>query len=328
MSLVGIRVTAEEILITNGCQQSLELIRRVLVGAADEVAVENPTYPGALSVFCRDSNYISVPVGERGLDLDTVEDVFSQRRPKLLYTVPAFHNPTGLSMTLAMRRRLVELSARYRVPVVEDDIYGELRYQGAATPPLKALDEQGTIIYINSFSKVGFPGLRLGWVAAPRPVIDRLRDAKRRCDLHASLLAQAAVFEFSRQGHFAKHIRRMRKEYGVRQQAMLGALDRQFAGFATWTRPEGGMSVWVRLPAHLNTSQILSDAVEAGVVFTPGDRFYSGTPLQNMARLSFTMAGPEHMEEGVRRLAGVIKKHLAMSAAQLGARAEIARALV
>ena len=330
MALLGVQVKPGEILITNGCQQSLELIRRVLVGPGDEVAVENPTYPGALSVFCgRDAKYVSIPVGEQGLDLDALEDTMVQRRPKLMYTVPSFHNPTGLTGSLASRRRLAELAARFRVPVIEDDIYGELRFDGVPLPPVKALDEAGLVLYINSFSKMGFPGLRLGWIVAPSVVIERLHDAKRRCDLHANTLAQAAVYEFSRQGLFDRHLRRVRKAYAARRDAMLQSLDEHLAGEATWTRPEGGMSIWVRLPDQVNTAELLPRAAEAGVLFTPGDRFYSSLPKQNMMRLSFTMAAPERIAEGIRKLAGLIKRHIAASRV-LGAasRVEAGRALV
>src|SRR5437588_789617 len=181
LMLSGVRVTPDEVLITNGCQQSLDLIRQVLVEPGEEVAIENPTYPGALSVFCATgSKFISVPVGDTGMDLNVLEDLLSQRRAKLIYVVPSFHNPTGVTMSVAKRRRLIEIAAQYRVPIVEDDIYRELRYSGPELPPLKAMDEHGLVIYINSFSKVGFPGLRVGWIAAPRVVIDHLNRVKQR----------------------------------------------------------------------------------------------------------------------------------------------------
>ncbi len=311
MRLLGIRAEANEVLITNGCQQSLDLIRQVLVGAGDEVALENPTYPGALSVFCgANSRYVTVPVRERGLDLDVLEDILSQRRPKLIYTIPSFHNPTSVTMDLQSRRRLIELAARHRVPVVEDDIYREMRYDSAELPSLKALDEHGLVIYINSFSKVGFPGLRVGWIAAPPIVIEHLNRAKERSDLHASLLAQAALYEFSRQGLLAKHIKRTRKAYKERRDTMLDALEKYFPEEASWNRPEGGMAIWVRLPESLNTNQLLLQAVEQGVIFSPGEHFYSSQPRKNMMRLSFTMTTPALIEEAVRRLGGMIKGRL------------------
>ncbi|HSB07977.1 MAG TPA: PLP-dependent aminotransferase family protein [Blastocatellia bacterium] len=330
LALTGARVTPDEVLITNGCQQSLDLIRQILVGQGDEVALESPTYPGALSVFCgAGSKYISVPVSEKGIDLDVLEDVLSQRRAKLIYVVPSFQNPTGCTMDHVSRRRLIGIASRFRIPIVEDDIYRELRYDGPAIPPLKALDEHGLVIYISSFSKVGFPGLRVGWIAAPRIVIDHLNRVKQRCDLHASLLAQAAIHEFAKRGLLARHIKRVKKAYAERRDAMLGALERHFPDLTRWSRPNGGMSVWVSLPDSINANQLLHQAVEGGVSFISGDHFYASSPSQNSMRLSFTMAGPEAIEEAVKRLGLMIKARLArIRRAQTPKRVDSMRALV
>jgi GntR family transcriptional regulator/MocR family aminotransferase len=325
-----VRVSPDEVLITNGCQQSLDLIRQILVGPGEEVALENPTYPGALSVFCgTSSRYFSVPVGPNGIDLNVLEDVLSQRRAKLIYVVPSFQNPTGVTMNAAARRRLIGIAERYRVPIVEDDIYRELRYDGPDVPPLKALDEHGLVIYISSFSKVGFPGLRVGWIAAPRIVIDHLNRAKQRSDLHASLLAQAAIHEFARRGLLARHIKRVKKAYAQRRDAMLESLEKYFPDEAKWSRPDGGMSVWVRLPDSLNSSQLLLQAVENGVTFISGDHFYASSPQQNMMRLSFTMAGPQAIEEAVKRLGNLMKSRLVkMKKRRAAGRTDGLRALV
>jgi len=255
MALAGIKSRPDEILITNGCQQSLDLIRRVLVEPGDEVVLENPTYPGAISVFCNyNARYVTVPAGDNGINLDALEDVLSQRRPKLIYTIPTFHNPTGVRMDIAARRRLIEIASRHRVPIIEDDIYSELHYDGPMYPSLKALDEQGVVISINSFSKVGFPGLRVGWIVAPRVVIEHLNIVKQNCDLHASLLTQAALYEFSRHGLLARHIRRVKKAYAHRRDVMLESLEKHFPKDAVWTKPGGGMAVWVKLPSTLNAN--------------------------------------------------------------------------
>jgi DNA-binding transcriptional MocR family regulator len=330
MALMGVKAEPEEILITNGCQQSLDLIRQILVGPDDEVALENPTYPGALGIFCGPaSKYVSVPVTEQGMDLDVLEDILSQRRPKLIYTIPSFHNPTGATMGMQARRRLIELAIRHRVPIVEDDIYGEMRYEGAMLPPLKALDEYGIVIYINSFSKVSFPGLRVGWVVAPRMVIDHLNRAKERSDLHASLMTQAAIHEFSRHGLLARHIKRVKRAYAERRDCMLGALEGHFPDEARWNMPEGGMAFWVELPEHLSASQVLLQAAEQGVIFSPGEAFYCSLPRQNMMRLSFTMASPPLIEEAIKRLGRVIEARMSSLKKQKGLhRAEAYRALV
>src|SRR5262245_16971138 len=319
MALSGVKVSTDEVMITNGCQQSLDLIRQILVEPGEEVALENPTYPGALSVFCTSgSKYMSIPMGNTGVDLNLLEDVLSQRRPKLIYVVPCFQNPTGLTMDSASRRRLVGLAARYRVPIVEDDIYRELRYDGSVIPPLKSLDDNGLVIHISSFSKVGFPGLRVGWIVAPRIVIEHLNRAKQRSDLHASLLSQAAILEFARRGMLTKHIKRVKKAYAARRDAMLEALEKYFPSEASWNRPEGGMSVWVRLPESLNSKQLLHQAAEIGVNFIPGDHFYASSPSRNMMRLSFTLCDLEKIDEAVKRVGGIIKSRLSRITAQRG----------
>ena len=330
MAISGIAVNPDEVLITNGCQQSLDLIRRVLVGPGDEVAIENPTYPGAISIFCGgDSRYLSVPVGDNGIALDALEDILSRSRPKLLYVISSYHNPTGATMDMKARRRLLELAAAHRVPVVEDDIYRELHYDGPQYPSLKALDQYGIVISINSFSKIGFPGLRVGWITAPRPVIERLNVAKQICDFHASMLSQAAIYEFSRHGLLAKHIKRVKKAYAERRDAMMGALERYFPEEATWQKPQGGMAVWIKLPEVVNTNEILLYAAEQGVVFAPGEHFYSSLPERNRMRLCFTVAAPAEIEAAVKRLGVVIEGRLLSIKKQRSFRAaEAARALV
>jgi GntR family transcriptional regulator/MocR family aminotransferase len=319
LALSGAKVTADEVLITNGCQQSLDLIRQILIEPGDEMVIENPTYPGALSVFCgAGSKYVSVPVGENGIELNILEDVLSQKRAKLIYVVTSFQNPTGATMDVAARRNLLGLAARYRVPIVEDDIYRELRYDGPDVPPLKSLDEHGLVIYISSFSKVGFPGLRTGWIVAPRIVIEHLNRVKQRSDLHASLLAQAAIYEFAKQGMLGRHIKRVKKAYRQRRDAMLEALDRYFPEEAGWNKPDGGMSVWVRLPGSLSSRQLLHQSAESGVTFITGDHFFAGSPQENAMRLSFTMAGPQAIDDAVKKLGAIVKTQLSKSKKQPG----------
>jgi GntR family transcriptional regulator/MocR family aminotransferase len=329
MALSGIHVKPEEVLITNGAQQSLDLIRQILVEPTEEVAIEDPTYPGALSIFCGgQSRHISIPVTSHGIDLGVLEDILSQRRPKLIYTIPSFHNPTGVTMDISSRRALLELAARHRVPIVEDDIYSQMRYNGPALPPLKALDQYGLVIYVNSFSKMGFPGLRVGWIAAPRVVIEHLSREKERSDLHASMLAQAALYEFSRHGLLAKHVKKIKKAYGERRDRMLAAMDKHFPAEAVWSKPDGGMSIWVTLPEQLNASQILLESAERGVTFSPGEHFYASLPRLNMMRLSFTMATPSQIDEAIKRLGAVIKNRLLSLRRRRARGAESFRALV
>ncbi len=311
MALNGIRAEADELMLTNGCQQALDLLRQTLVQPGDEVVLENPTYPGALSLFCQPQyKCIGVPVGAQGLDLDALEDVLQRRSPKLIYVVPTFHNPTGVTMDLAARRRLIELAAQYRVPIVEDEIYRDLRYAGAALPSLKALDQYGVVIYLNSFSKIAFPGLRVGWVVAPRLLIEHLHALKQRTDLHGNLLAQAVLADFARHGLLNKHIQRCRRSYVQRRDAMLAALQQHFPRAASWTEPEGGMALWVCLPEGVNADELLRQAQMQDIYFTPGTRFYASGAKANTLRLSFSMVTLAQIEDGIGRLGKLVEAQM------------------
>lgn len=311
MALVGIRAEPAELLLTSGCQQGLDLLRQTLLQPGDEVIVENPTYPGALSLFCqRQYNCIGVPVGAQGLKLDALEEVLQRRQPKLIYVVPTFHNPTGVTMDLAARRRLIELAAQYRVPIVEDEIYRDLRYEGAALPSLKALDPYGVVIYLNSFSKVSFPGLRVGWMVAPRLLIEHLQALRQRTDLHGNLLAQAALADFARQGLLNKHLQRCRRNYVQRRDALWASLDKHFPSGSSWTEPAGGLAVWVHLPAGVDAEMLLAQAQLQNIHFTPGARFYASGARANTLRLAFTMVTAAQIEEGMKRLGKLIEVQL------------------
>ncbi len=299
----------DEILITNGCQQSIDLVYRTLVGPGDAVAIENPTYPGALSVFLRkDSRTIGIPVTERGLDTRALEEVLSHHRVKMIYTVPNFHNPTGVTMQITERRKLLQLAKRFRVPVLEDDIYGDLHYEGPILPPLKALDEDGLVIYASSISKMGFPGLRIGWLVAPRVVVERLSVRKQASDLHANLLAQATIYELAKGGHLARHVKRTRAIYAERRDAMLRSLEEHFPEQARWKKPAGGMAIWVELPEGIDASALLKASAEAGVIFGPGAHFFISSPRTDTMRLTFTTTDEDEIREGIKRLAVVLKR--------------------
>ncbi len=307
----GIQAELDEILITNGCQQSLDLVRRSLVTAGDTVVCENPTYTGLWRIFDSPGvRLIGVPVRSEGMDLDFLQAVLEQNKVKLVLATPNFQNPTGRFMPLGARQRLLELASRFQVPVAEDDIYGQLRYSGREVPPLKALENSNLVIYLNSFSKVGFPGLRVGWIVASRRVIERLRGAKQRADLHTNLLGQAVLEELGRAGWLHKLVRRTRKLYECKLAILRQAITRDFPAEAVCHYPEGGMSVWVELPAGLDAAELLVKAQDRGVIFAPSRYFYFQQPELNAFRLCFTSVSNEQIERGVAVLGELLQAEI------------------
>lgn len=307
----GIAVEADELIITSGCQQSLDLLRRILVGPGDAVACENPTYPGLSQAFdLPGTRLIGIPVGPEGMDLDYLEAVLEQTKLKLILANPNFHNPTGRSMPLAARKRLLELAARFQVPVAEDDIYGLLRYTGREIPPLKTMDTTGLAIYLNSFSKIGFPGFRVGWIAASRRVVERLRTAKQRSDLHTNILGQAVLEEFCRRGWLDKLIRKTRKVYARKLGVLRRAAEETFPPEVTVDYPEGGMAAWVELPAGLDAGELLGKARDQRVVFAPARFFYFQNPRHNALRLCFTTVSDEQLDKAVRILGALLRSEV------------------
>ncbi|MCH7986550.1 MAG: PLP-dependent aminotransferase family protein [Acidobacteria bacterium] len=326
LSREGIRAGDRELLITNGCQQALDLVRKVFLRPGDVVAMENPVYPGAIQSFNSGGvTCLGVPLTEQGLNLDVLESILAQQRVRLLLVTPNFHNPTGTTLSLDARKRLLELAARHHLPVVEDNIYGALRLRGRELPSLKALDTSELVIHLNSFSKVGFPGLRVGWVVANQQVIDRLRLAKQATDLHTDQLAQAALAEFGRRGLFARLLKRSRKVYRSRLAHMEAALERHFPAEVSWAHPEGGMAVWVTLPAGLDAGALLFKARERNVLFTPGRFFYFQAVQPNTLRLGFADTNEKQIDRGIEILGALLKRELGQRRRAPAERAETAR---
>jgi 2-aminoadipate transaminase len=330
------RVRPENVLITSGAQQALDLAGRVFLDEGDEVVVENPTYLALLSAWRPfGARFRPVPSDARGLRVDALEPLLA-RRPKLLYLVPNFQNPQGTTLSLERRRRLVHCLRESKVPLVEDDPYGELRYGGEPLPGLLELDAverpaaglDSQVIFTGTFSKVLMPGLRVGWAIAAGEVIDKLVQAKQAADLHTSTLCQHLALELLRTGFLEEVLPVFRDAYRRRRDAMLDALDRHFPPGAAWTRPEGGMFLLVTLPADVDAGRLLPRALAQGVAFVPGEAFHlgeegtaprtpnSGSPGRlrletpghgrNTLRLNFSQARPEQIETGIRRLAGVL----------------------
>ena len=297
----GIQCSPPEVLVTSGSQQGLDLVARVFLEPGDAVVVEEPSFFGALQVFRR------VPVDGEGMRTDVLEALLARQRPKLIYTLPTFQNPSGTVMSLARRRHLLELAYRFQVPVLEDDPYAELRYDGAPLPSLAALDQREHVLYLSSFSKVLFPGMRLGFVAAPRAAVRQLALAKQAMDLHSSTAGQFLLERFIRDGHYARHVKTVRGHYQRRREAMDVALRREAPAGVSWAKPTGGFYFWCRFPNTIAQARLLAKAAERGVSYLPGDACFASEPADNHLRLNFTFPPPDHVGEGVQRLMDAVR---------------------
>jgi len=306
----GIVAGPENVLLTSGSQQALDLIGKLLIDPGDLVVVESPTYVGGLQAFnLYEAEYWGVPVDDEGLQTDMLEEAL-KARPKLLYILPNFQNPSGVSMSLRRRQKLVSLAAEYGIPVVEDDPYSELRYEGEPIPPLLRLSQEN-VIYLNTFSKTLSPGLRLGWIVAPAEVITKLVQLKQGTDLHTSGFNQMIAYEIASSGFLEGHVNQLRDVYRERRNVMLEALKEFFPLEAAWTHPQGGMFLWITMPAGIDCRDLLSAAVKDNVAFVPGNSFFPDAESNSRhMRLNFSNATPERIKEGIRRLSLVAHQQI------------------
>ena len=304
----GIVATERTLVITTGCQQTLDLTRKLLVGPDDSMLLENPSFPGAVGALSPSgTGLMALPVHENAPPLDPSTLVNPQKRCKLIYVTPNFHNPTGLSMPLERRRQLADIALEHSIPLIEDDVFGALRYEGAAQPSLQSLCPR-MVIHVGSFSKMLNPSLRLGWVVAPEPFAEQITVAKQASDLHTSTLVQTAMDEFCRRGLMGRHLKRVRKVFRARRDAMAEALHRYFPRDSRWSLPEGGLSMWVTLPDDMDTRDLLALAQDKGVQFLPGEIFYFTGVTHNCLRLSFATENETVIDAGIRTLGDIIAK--------------------
>jgi 2-aminoadipate transaminase len=302
----------DDLLITNGCQQALDLIGRVLLRPGDCVALEDPVYTGLKNLLTgMGAQLVGIPVGPDGMDVAQLERVLERDRPRFLVVTSNFQNPTGATLSLAARRALLEAAHRAGVPVVENDAYGELRYQGEPLPAIKQLDEHGGTVLLRSFSKVSFPGLRVGWAIGPKPLIDRLRQAKESADLHTDQLSQAVLLDFAQSGRLETHRARMLQAGAERLAAALDSCRRYLPAGTRWTQPQGGMNLWVRLPEPLDAGELLPRAQKEGVAYLPGRYFGVSRQEAGALRLSFAGLEPERIREGIAVLGRIVAEELA-----------------
>lgn len=317
----GINVTADNILITSGSQQALDLLGKIFINPGDRILVESPSYLGALQAWnAYGAEYVSVPMDKHGMITDALEEAL-RTGPKFIYVLPNFQNPTGVTLSLERRHQLIDLADRYGVPIIEDDPYGQLRYEGEHLPSVVCLDDQyrnsgdhcyhGNVIYLSTFSKILAPGLRLAWVVAPPEVIGKLVQAKQGADLHTASFNQIVASEISRGGFLDQHILLIRQVYSQRRDVMLAAMDRYFPAQVDWTQPEGGLFLWGRLPEELHAPEVLQKAIEKKVAFVPGGPFHPTGGGHNTMRLNFSNASPEMIQTGIQRLGEVLQAQLA-----------------
>lgn len=302
----GLPTSADDILVTTGSQQGLSLLATALVDLGDVVLVEQPSYLAALQCFAlAGARLVGVPTTADGIDVEALAELASELRPKVFYTVPTFHNPTGRTLEAGNRAAVVGVAERFGFRVLEDDPYAELRYSGQPVPSMATMTDHDQVLSTGSFSKILAPGLRLGWIRTPPAVRSALVVAKQAADLHTSTLDQAAVVHYLHSGRLAGAVERSRSAYRDRRDALLAALPSALPAGSRWNHPDGGMFIWAELPAGLDAATVLPRALEHDVAFVPGAPFFVGTPAVNTLRLSFTTYGPEAIAEGGRRLAAV-----------------------
>ena len=314
-------VSADNVLITSGSQQALDFVGRLFVNRGDYIVVESPTYLGALQAWnAYGAQYIPVRADEHGMIVDELEAAL-RVGPKFIYVLPNFQNPSGSTLSLERRQQLIRIADKYGVPIIEDDPYGQLRYEGEHIPSIVALDSEyrgpngghysGNVIYLSTFSKLLAPGLRLGWVIAPSEVIQKLVMSKQAADLHTSSFNQYIAFEAAKGGFLDEHVKVIRATYKERRDVMIEMMEEMFPAGVTWRKPKGGMFLWSILPEGMDSAEVLKRAVEKKVAFVPGEAFHPLGGGRNTMRLNFSYSSPETIREGIERLGVTLKELIA-----------------
>ena len=316
MALEGIKADEEDIVITAGGQQALDLLAKIFINAGDNIIVEAPSYVGALNAFkAYEANIIGIPVDENGILIEEVEKKLKQLSDnkevvKFIYLVPNFSNPSGFTLNLERREKLLELAKKYNIIIIEDNPYGILRYEGKAIPSLKEMDINGdnrNVIYISTLSKLFAPGFRVGWAVAPRLILEKLVLGVQSAVLCNSSFSQRIAYEYFSDPSWKDYITEFIKIYKERRDAMFAALEENLSGTAAWSKPEGGFFIWLKVPDYINTKELLADAIIKKVAFIPGTGFYADGRGGDTARLAFCTESSENIEKGIKILSGIIK---------------------
>ncbi|HMJ95765.1 MAG TPA: PLP-dependent aminotransferase family protein [Thermoleophilaceae bacterium] len=326
MAAEGMRVDHEDMIVTTGGQQVIDLVTKTLIDPGDVVIAEGPTYPGAVPVFSSyQADVVQVDMDADGMRVDLLEETLDSlerdgRRPKFIYTVPSFQNPAGVTMSLARRRRLVEVANERELLVLEDNPYGLLRYEGDAPTPLLSLDGGVYVMYLGTFSKILSPGIRLGWVVAPPPVLEKINLGKQAVDLCSSTLSQLMVQAYFEESRWRDYVDSLTEVYRARRDTMLDALAEHFPPQAEWTRPAGGLFVWATLPDFIDTTDLLARALRDNVAFVPGEAAFLDGRGRNSMRLNFSGSNEDAIREGIRRIGEVVTEQVELYGTLTGER--------
>jgi 2-aminoadipate transaminase len=318
MQAEGMEIDPEEVLVTTGGQQVIDLVCKTLVDPGDVVVTEAPTYPGAVPTFSAyEADVVQVTMDRDGMRTDELSETLDAlerggRRPKFIYTVPNFHNPAGVTLSLERRRELVRVAGERELLVLEDNPYGLLRYEGNPLPTLRSLDGGEFVIYAGTFSKILSPGVRLGWAAAPAPVLQKMNIGKQASDLCSSSLSQYFVSAYFDSGPWENYVRSLIEIYRRRRDVMLDSLAEHFPREAEWTHPEGGLFIWATLPDYIDTTDLLARALEEHVAFVPGRAAFLDGRGGSSMRLNFSGVDEERIREGIRRLGEVVREQVAL----------------
>lgn len=302
----------ENVMVTTGSEQAIDLVGKAFVNPGDTVLVEEPTYLCALDVFrSYGANFVSVPMDEDGMKMDALEEALKAHpETALVYTVPNFQNPTGRTMPAERRKKFAELAAKYDVPVLEDNPYGDIRFAGEHVPSVKSFDHAGKVFYMSTFSKILAPGFRLGWLVADPKVIEKLTVLKQSADLHTDNLVQYVVTEFFKENDVDAHVKEISDLYGKRKQLMIDGIKKYFPKDVKYTDPEGGMFLWVEVPGVTDTVELFKQCLEHNVAFVPGDPFFAGKPQPGTFRLNYSNMQEDQIEVGLKRLGEALSQAL------------------
>jgi 2-aminoadipate transaminase len=306
-------IDLDNVIVSTASQQGLSLVAQVFVNPGDTVIVEEPSYLGAIQAFASmQAKFCTVPLDKDGLQVDILEDRLKELqkahiRPKFVYTVPNFHNPAGVTMTLERRKKLIELAHTYDLLIIEDDPYGEIRFEGEPIPSLLALGGKDRVVALRTFSKISFPGLRLGWIVAREDIMNKIIVGKQAADLCSPAMTQYIAYEFVSRGWLDDYVNVVRREYPKKKNAMISALEQYFPVGSSWTDPQGGLFVWVKVPEHIDTAAMFREAINAKVAYVVGIAFYPHRDDNCHMRLNFSAVDPEHITEGIHRLGDLLK---------------------